>query len=296
MGKYKITLLLSALLLIGSCAKEDKFNGKTPLAKVYDSYLFFEDLEDLIPRGLSTEDSAAKVNNYINVWAKQQLMIKKAELNLTQEQKNVEKKLEEYRNNLLIYKYKDEFISQNLDTVVTVQQARDYYEKHQDDFKLNSSMVRVVCVLVDDEPSTIKEMKKLLEYKNDIDSAALIEYVKENAQNYNDFDGRWITLRQLCDVLPGVISERNEILKVHGIISLDEQDHSIWLVKIKDYTPVGSKTPFETARYFIEQSIINTRKNKLISELEKSIYDKAVTDGNLEYFNKPAQKTDQKND
>ena len=291
MGRHKITVLLSALLLTVSCAKEDKLSSKTPLVKVYNSYLYYEDLGDLIPRGLSTEDSAAKVNNYINAWAKQQLMIKKAELNLSEKQKDVQKQLEEYRNNLLLYKYKDEVISQNLDTEVTMQQARNYFDKHQDDFKLNTSLVRAACILLYDEPQAIKETKKLLEYKNEADSVSLAEYVKENAQNFNDFDGRWITLRQLCEILPGIISEKNEALKIHGIITIDDQDNYIWLVKIRDYIPVGSKMPFDNARKMIEQIIINTRKNQLINDLETSIYDKAVIDGNLEFYNKTQQNT-----
>lgn len=291
MGKHKITALLAALLLTVSCSKEEKLNGKTPLARVYDSYLYYEDLGDLIPRGLSTEDSAAKVKNYINTWAKQQLMVKKAELNLSDEQKNVERQMVEYRNNLLIYKYRDEYISQNLDTVITMQQAREHFNKHQDDFKTNTSLVRAVCVLVSDEAQIVKEMKKLLEYKSDADSLALSEYAKENAQKFNNFNGRWVTLRQLCENLPGIISERNEALKIHGIITFEDELNYLWLVKIRDYIPVGSKMPFDNAREMIDKIIINTRKNQLINDLETNIYNKAKTDGSLEEWNTQSQKT-----
>ena len=43
-------LISSALF---SCSQPENFQGKTPLAKVYDSYLYYEDLGDLVPKGSS---------------------------------------------------------------------------------------------------------------------------------------------------------------------------------------------------------------------------------------------------
>ncbi|MBQ2099329.1 MAG: hypothetical protein II480_14205, partial [Bacteroidales bacterium] len=108
MTNCKIRQILAALLLAimtTACGNEDIHNGKTPIARVFDSYLYYEDLGDLVPKGASPEDSTSLVLQYTNVWVKQQLMIKKAELNLTPEQMDVQKQLDEYRGNLLIYKY-----------------------------------------------------------------------------------------------------------------------------------------------------------------------------------------------
>jgi len=105
MTKYKIRQTLAALLLatmMTACGNEDIHNGKTPIARVFDSYLYYEDLGELVPKGASSSDSTLLVQQYINVWVKQQLMIKKAELNLKPEEMDVQKQLEEYRNNLLM--------------------------------------------------------------------------------------------------------------------------------------------------------------------------------------------------
>ena len=90
MTNCKIRQILAALLLAimtTACGNEDIHNGKTPIARVFDSYLYYEDLGDLVPKGASPEDSTSLVLQYTNVWVKQQLMIKKAELNLTPEQR-----------------------------------------------------------------------------------------------------------------------------------------------------------------------------------------------------------------
>jgi hypothetical protein len=44
-------------------------------------------------------------NSFIQSWIKQQVVLHKAETNLDEEKKDVEKKLEEYRNSLITYIY-----------------------------------------------------------------------------------------------------------------------------------------------------------------------------------------------
>ena len=80
MTKYTIRQTLAAMLLAiitTACGNEDIHHGKTPIARVFDSYLYYEDLGELVPKGASSSDSTALVTQYINVWVKQQLMIKK---------------------------------------------------------------------------------------------------------------------------------------------------------------------------------------------------------------------------
>ncbi|MBQ9213650.1 MAG: hypothetical protein IJ150_06900 [Bacteroidales bacterium] len=287
-------IVLSAAILNG-CAEEDTFNGKTPLVKVYDSYLYYEDLGDLIPHGSTPEDSTQKIKSYIEVWAKQQLMIKKAELNLNDEQKDVKNKLEEYRNNLLIYRYKDEFIAQNLDTVITQKQAQDFFGDHQEDFKLNSPMVRAIVMQIPDNSTLLRDAKKLINYLNTEDSVALRDFAQTKALRFNDFGNRWITIYQACQDLPEIINEKNDLLKTHGLVTFKEDDN-IWLLKIRDFIPTGGKMPFEIAESTIKRIIINSRKTKLITDLESNIYNKAITDGNLEYFSDKNTKNNQKNE
>lgn len=279
---FAMPALISSALF--SCSQPENFQGKTPLAKVYDSYLYYEDLGDLVPKGSSAQDSAAKVKSYIDVWAKQQLMIKKAEINLSPEQKDVQKQLDEYRNNLLIYKYNDAYIAQNLDTSVTKAQTKEYYDTHQDDMILNSAVVKAIFVQIPDNQDIIKTTKKLLEYRNDEDSLALTDFCKTKAVKTENFNFKWVTLTQACKFMPEMISEKNDILKTHGIITAKGDDF-VYLLKIKDFIPAGGITPYDLEEKTISRILINKRKTKLITDLETNIFTDAVSRGNLEFFN-----------
>ena len=72
------TILL--ISLISSCSK--KQDDKNAIARVYDVYLYEEDLKEILPENYSKEDSMLLVSNYINSWAQDQLLLQKAEINL----------------------------------------------------------------------------------------------------------------------------------------------------------------------------------------------------------------------
>ena len=225
MTTHTIHLIAAALLLAitaVSCGDEDIHGGKTPIARVYDSYLYYEDLGDLVPKGMSPDDSAHLVKQYSQVWAKQQLMIKKAELNLTPEQMDVQKQLDEYRNNLLTYKYKDAFVKANLDTVVTQEQIVEYYHSHPEDFILNTPAVRCIFMQVLDAPEDVYNAQRLLNFHSEKDSLALLEFSRDKATKFENFNNRWETLAQASRQMPTAVSEKDIALKVHGIIRVSE--------------------------------------------------------------------------
>ena len=59
------------------------------------------------------------MQSYIDSWIKKQLLVAQAEMNLTEALKDVEGRINDYRNSLLIYAYQHELIKQNFDTVVS---------------------------------------------------------------------------------------------------------------------------------------------------------------------------------
>ena len=144
--KKNLTVILIIAAIISACSRPENFEGKTPIAKVYDKYLFYEDLGEIIPQGTPPSDSEEIVRGYIDIWAKKELMVKNAEINLSEEQKDVSKQLEEYRASLLVYKYKDKFIEQKLDTAIKPDEAAKYYQEHSEDFILNANAIKCIFV------------------------------------------------------------------------------------------------------------------------------------------------------
>ena len=96
---YFIALAIS--MAIVSCSPKEV--NKEAVARVYESYLYRNEVEERIPNNLSVDDSLALAKSITYSWIERQLLVHQAEKNLDAEIKDVEKKLQEYRNDLLIY-------------------------------------------------------------------------------------------------------------------------------------------------------------------------------------------------
>src|ERR1019366_10716666 len=106
--------------------KGDKVPNRTAIARANDDYLYLDNIREIVPVGTSSKDSLELINKHIDNWLRETLVIQKAEDNLTDEQKNVEAQLQDYRNSLITYIYEKELVKQKLDTVITNEEIEKY--------------------------------------------------------------------------------------------------------------------------------------------------------------------------
>ena len=91
------------------------------------------------------------IQNYINKWAKRELLLQKAEDNLSPELKDeIARQLEETRANLVIYQYQRQMMLEKMDTVITETELENYYAANEKSFNLNykyckSSVHKITC-------------------------------------------------------------------------------------------------------------------------------------------------------
>ena len=113
-NKFKIIVLVLVIGLF-SCSKEEG----SPLAKVYDNYLYEKDIEGLVPEGLSSSDSLSFVQNYIKQWVESQIILNKAKKNIDDD---FTRQLEDYKNSLILNSYEAKIVNQLIDTNVSQQE------------------------------------------------------------------------------------------------------------------------------------------------------------------------------
>ncbi len=267
-----------------SCNKPEKEKGKTPVARVFDKYLYKEDLKDIVPAGLSPEDSAGRVRNYIDMWVKKQALMKTAELNLAEEQKDVSQELEDYRMTLLISRYKQIFMEQNLDTIITEEQIEDYYNAHPEVFKITQPAVVALYIKVLKTSPNIDIIKRKYRSSRERDIEELKNLCAESAAEYDDFNNEWIYFRDLIVNIPVRIDNQEKFLKTNKYIEAEDENY-FYFVAIKNYRLKGATAPVKFVRGQISVGILNERKEKLIRELENNIYNNMLDNQEIEIIN-----------
>ena len=255
--------------------------GEKAIAKIGDKILYPSEIKSMIPSGTSAADSIQVVQNYTQAWIRKNLLIKKAELNLTKEQKDVDKQLEEYRTSLIIFTYEKEYIRQHLDTVVSIDEIEHYYNDHKQDFVLKDNIYDLAFVKLKKTVIKFDKPRKLLNSDKEEDWLALEDFSYNNALDFSLRKDNWINFDAVKKIVP--INSEYDLMKKNCII---ESNDSIahYLVRISDYKIKNSVSPLNFEIENIRNIVINKRKLKLIEGLENSLYKSAQANGEFEVY------------
>ena len=282
--QLKSYILFNLLLLLVSCDFFQDNEERIPIARVNESYLFHEDIEDMMSPELSKQDSTILVNNFINSWATQQLLVKGALLNLNETKQNEFNKLvEQYKNDLFSKAYLQALVTRDLDTVVSYEEAEVYYNANKEAFKLNEELIKFRYINLDQNRQDKTEIEKKirrfnLKDKRDLDSISI------QFRSYSLNDSIWIKFSQIIKKIPAInASNKDELLKKSNFVQLKDS-LGLYLMQINDVLLQNTTAPLEYVKPTIDQIVINRRKLERIRELEKDITKDAITNKQFEIY------------
>lgn len=281
--RWSITFAL--IFLISSCGllPGNKSDESDVLAKVEDSYLYKSDLDGLIMPGTSAEDSVAKVKAFVEDWIRQTLLLKKAEFNLAKEMKNFDKQLENYRNSLIIYRYQELLVSQQLDTMVTEEEIINYYNGHKEDFELRKNIIKASYVIFSKSTKERDKVKLWFTTNNGDNYEKLEKFCVSKALKYSINDTNWIYFDDLEKDIPLQYSSQELFLSSKKNIEIEDSS-LVYLLKIHDYKIKESLSPLEFEKRRIYSIILNIRKRELLRKAEEDIFKEGIEQKKFEVF------------
>jgi len=283
MNTYFLTIL--SLLFFCSCNYLTQDASIIPIARVNDSYLYNEDIIDLISENTTKDDSTLIVNNFINRWATKQLLIDQSMINLSQEKQDFfNEMVSQYKTDLYIEAYKSSIISKQLDTVILKKEYEDYYNLNKRNFKLNDELLKVRYIQVDKNFLDLKALEKKIKRYDSIDKKDLTNLsIKFKSFNLND--SIWIKSNVLKGRLPVIKEENLKVLKKPNYTQLQDS-LGVYLIKIEATLKTNDIAPLSYVKPTIEQIILNKRKQDLLKKIQKDITIDAIKNENFEIFTK----------
>ena len=284
MKRLGVVIGLLSVLLLQGC---DRFFYQHPqedvVAECYGKYLFVSDLQGIVPENTSVLDSIYRVNAFIDSWIQRQVLLHQAESNLSKEELDLEKELEEYRNSLIIYKYETQLINQKLDTVISEEEIEAYYEENKDNFQLHTTMVKAAYVILDEDCKQKDVFQKLMSDRDTL----LIQNLDVMANyyavvSYLDVDN-WIRLDELTHVVPIEIYNVESFLKKNRFVRFD-WDNYVCMVRFEDYLLEESLSPLDLVRNDICAVFLTRRKKELLDKMKVSVYENALKNRDFEVY------------
>lgn len=272
-----------ALIFFNSCSYFKKSNDDIVLAKVYDATLTIADIKGIVPPHVKGKDSILLVKNYINNWAKQQVILNKAKQNLPEEKRNFQKQLEEYKNSLIIFTYEKEYIRQNLDTTVSEKEIADYYEKNKSNFELKENIMQVRYVKMPSNSAINNKVRQLYKSETEADKTALAEICEKYATNYFMDDELWLYFNDVLKEIPVKTYNQEAFLRNNRFIEQRDSAYT-YFINVKDFKIKDGESPLSFERENIKKIIINKRKLSLIEKLHQNLFDDAQNKNAIEIF------------
>ena len=268
---YLIVLIFS--FLSGCTYFSESSSGDGVIAKVGDKILLRHELASALQGGITKTDSVNQAKDYIQRWIRQELMLQLAEENLTDDQKDVQHEMDEYRTSLIIHRYQQQLISQKLDTVLTATDIRQFYDLHPERFILEQHIVKAIYIEVPKNVAKVDQLKRWMSALDDKSRTELEKYSFQYATKFDYFNEQWIDFNQIRSRMPVSITSPDAALRRNSFIETYE-GNKYYLAAIKDYRLKGDKAPFEFVKNSIANLILNNRKMEFIEELQKNIYQK----------------------
>jgi hypothetical protein len=280
----RVLIILFIVLIFISCGKKKETSRRIPVAEVGKVVLYYDELPQLIQKGINEADSIALIQNYINKWAKRELLLQRAEENLSQEIKNeISNQIEETRANLVIYQYQRQMMLEKMDTVLTETELENYYASNEKSFILNSNIVKALFIKLPSETPDIEKIRNLARSNSQSDLQQLESICYQFAEKFDDFNEEWVNMDRLSAELPQEIENEENFLKRTTFYEATDSS-SIYLISIRDYRLRSTLAPFEYVRDDIKRIIINSRRFEFIQSLENGIYNEALKEKSFKIY------------
>jgi hypothetical protein len=278
----RVYLFLIGLLFIGCDFIENK--PDQVLARLGDDFFYESDLMDVLPTGLSYEDSIIFVKNRINNWAKEKLLFNKALVNLgDKKQENLKQLIDSYKNELFSYSYQEMIVKSSMDTFVSEKSIREYYNLNKLNFKLNQEIIHARYLKINNENYNLKDVIKRFRRFKESDKSFL-DSISLQFSSYYFNDSIWINKEVFFNKLPEINDRLKQNIVKNKLFYRLQDSLELYLININDFRIKNDVAPFNYIKSTLKQVLLNKKKLEFISKFEKELIEDALQKNEYELY------------
>ena len=278
--KHILPVILLAWLFT-ACQKPVADASRTPLLEVEGKFLYREDLDQIVPEGISAEDSTKLADAYLHKWITDVLLYENAKRNISNKAV-IDDLVEEYRKSLTIHYYQQRLVAQRLKEP-TDDEVAAFYNDYADQFLLSETILRGAFLKV---PLTSPNLDRIRTYMRKLDQKSvqqIEQYSLQHAISYDYFVDTWIYFNDLLKKMPIANTDPSAFLQTTRFYETTDTAYC-YLLNITDYQLAGSEAPLVFVQEKVRTILYNQRKLNYIKSFESEIYNDALKNGDITYF------------
>ncbi|MDC1235595.1 peptidyl-prolyl cis-trans isomerase [Flavobacteriaceae bacterium] len=283
-----LSLLIKSFLLIlflfsVSC-NQFKVSKEEVIARVGSVYLYRTDLEKELDLFINKDDSILNTRNFIDQWARNQIILQQAKINLNLEEiESLDALIDQYKIDLYSNTYKQTVLNKSIDTIISVQELDSFLIQNQSIFKLNSPLYQVRYIQLPHDNVDVNEIKRSFQRFNTED-VYFLDSLSFQFTNHILVDSVWINKSNLLSEISFLNQENlNKYTKKSQFFEI-EDSLGVYLFFVKNHLMKGDIPPNEVLSPTIKNIILNQRKLKFNKQFEKDILHDAIKSKTYEIY------------
>ena len=270
--------------MFASCRAISRFlNNDDIVAEVDGVLLMRSTLDEVIPDGISTEDSTRLAVQYINTWATDLVFQKIAEQQLSKSEKDVSRELEDYRKSLLKYRYEQLYINERLDTSVSDDLVDEYFNAHADKFVLQRPVMKARFLSIYGDSPRLEPIRKRMSSSEVDDLVEADSLAYSSAIKFTTWNDEWIDISELS--MEFGVDYQTLLGQIRGSwIERKDTTGLVMLAYISEMKRTGEMAPLEYSAQSIKDMIVSARKQALVTDLERDLLNDARENGKFKIY------------
>jgi hypothetical protein len=266
-----------------SCKNTSNPEGDVIVAKAFDKTLSQTDIASLFGPDMTRQDSFLVAKGYIDHWIQKEVILhyaKKSDIKVSEE---INKKVEDFKGDLLTFEYRKKLLYQKLDTNITLKETKDYYLQHPENFELKQNIIRFVFIKMPIAlESKYKFWNKFAKANPDELSDMAMLALKNGGNAYLENE-KWLAFDDILKVVPINTYNQENFINNNRLFKIDDSGF-VWYIKITDFRIKDNISPFEFVEDKIHEILINKRKMLMMEKLENEMVLKAVKDNQIKIY------------
>jgi hypothetical protein len=266
--KILFILLVFSILACEPEKLQDQFGDV--IVQIDNKKLYASEIENIIHDETSTQDSTAIANAYIDRWIKDQLMIRDAQKYLSSDFE-IEELVEDYRNELIKFKYEEEIINQNMNLKVNESDLQSYYNKYKSNYLLSAPIYKIIYASIPAKTEKIDRFYNAwLNNEFDFIESFGSQYADTMYLNRNE----WIDRQKMNEIVPEELI-KGQNLRRERTIQKNINNYE-YFFKILEMKTASDTIPLVLLKDKIERLVIHERKKETIENYKQEIFDKSM--------------------
>jgi hypothetical protein len=267
---YFIIFVISLSYGCGKVSFKDK-----KVAKVYRETLFNSEIEYRVWDNMDGNDSTTLKSLFVEHWIRKQLLLHKAQIS-SEDEKTIDKLTHDYRNSLIIDFYENRIINEQLDSIISDQELKDYYDQVKNNFKLDETVVNIKFIKLVADKQTINKIKNLWNAGKYNGITDYIHLSQEESALNNDF---WISISKLNHIIPRSLIQDKSSYEVQKNINGTE-----YFLKVMNSRHKNEIIPLPIIKDEIRELILKKRKTDLVDSFIADLYKQETKNNNVKIY------------